>query len=103
MIIDDDILGRRLEVELSSRTARFSELSTGQRRSAENAVRIGQGKIFYACCHHHTPEPGVQIDTRADVVQFQIMCWRDGALAFSKILDGKLWPAFVRRWYAGSF
>jgi hypothetical protein len=89
LFFDDDYRGRRLDVELGTGTARFGELSAGQRRAALNHVRIGGGKIFAACCHVNTPDPGVQLGSVRDVAQFQILWIRDGQLAYSKIIDGK--------------
>jgi hypothetical protein len=93
-----DNRGQRILLgELNSKTARWDELKTGQRRLYEALVLAGGGKIWAACCRHRLPPPGIQIDTVKDVLEFQWMTQKKGELYVSNVYDGKDWPEFVRR------
>jgi hypothetical protein len=102
MVFEDAVHGRALLVELDSETPRWDDMKKGKRLPYEGLVRIGRGRTFAACYRHAIPLPGVEIDTRHDILEYQAMWLRaDGTIGYGKVHDGKSWPVIVRRFYDG--
>jgi len=53
--------------------------------------------------HHGAVYNGKKIDSRFDVVTFQIMLWHGGRFHVSEVFDGhQRWNRFVLGWYENS-
>jgi hypothetical protein len=98
MVLDDK--GRILFIELSSKTARWDELSTGQRKLYENIVKNSSRQRAVLC--HIRTEPGKEILTDEDVKAFSVMSLTASGLHVSKVFPGELWLPYLRRFYGGS-
>jgi hypothetical protein len=64
-----------------------------KRRHHTRVLGYRYGKLWFACCRHDIPKPGVKIDTRHDIHDFQLLFWRDDELRYSKIKDGSCGPS----------
>ena len=96
-----DNAGDMLACELSRDTCVWSELPKGQRLVYERFVMNGGARNLAAICKHNVaPSFGRRIDTRNDVVRFQIMVYVDGGLGHSEVRDD--WPHFVEQEFYGS-
>ncbi len=91
-----DNAGESLICELSSSKREWSELDFGQRRFYESFVM--RGKTIAALCKHEVPTAR-QIDTFADIKEFQLMFLNQGNLNTSDLLAGDRWVKFVLAWF----
>ncbi len=94
-----DNSGQLLLCELSSSKRRWDELDFGQRIFYESFVK--RGKVMAALCRHDVP-PDRQIDTYADVQEFQVMFLNNSKLEISDVLEGSRWGKFVVAWFKDS-
>jgi len=96
-----DNAGDMLACELSRKTFLWSELPVGQRLVYERFVLNGCARHIAAVCKHNVaPEFGRKIDSRNDVVQFQLMVYMEGNLVMSNVRDD--WPEFVEKEFYGT-
>jgi hypothetical protein len=91
--------GHFLFAEYKTASADWSRVPTGQRIFFEELVKLGQGKVWAACCKHRVPEDGAMIDSKWDVTAFQLMAWSDGGIKYTSRQPGHHWPGFVSWWF----
>ena len=100
-VFDDGLHGRTLFVELTKSTSTWSAVSAGQRRLYWAIVARGHGNAIASLCLHAVPSH-LEIDTRNDIVKFQVMYFASlFGCATSPVYEGKLWPRFVDDFYNG--
>jgi len=88
--------------ELSSQFSEWRSLDTGQRQTYE-ALIVGDRHVAALLRHHGAVYNGKKIDSRFDVVAFQIMLWHGGRFHVSEVFLGhERWSRFVFRWYENS-
>lgn len=89
-----DASGKIIFVELSSSCVEWRQIDTGQRLLYERAIT---GTLHCACLCKHAVPISQQINSRNDVMSFQIMIWNQGPI-YSPIVSGNKWAGFVERW-----
>lgn len=84
--------------ELSSGASEWGEVSTGQCLTYKAAIRKGV-HCAVLCTHDVKVEYGRKIDTREDIISFQVMTFGWGSFWVSRVVEGSAWPNFVFAWY----
>ncbi len=99
LVFDND--GDMLACELSRETCLWTGLSVGQRLVYERFVMNGFARNLAAVCKHNVaPDFGRKIDSRNDIVRFQLMVLYNGRLEASEVRHD--WPHFVENEFYGS-
>lgn len=109
--IDDN--GRILQWEISTRTARWDELSVGQRKLQQNYVAAAKGLIVSALVHVEKKGKTGDwktlddllplINTHDDVLGYSVMQWENGRTKERGPFPGESWVAFVHGWFSDNF
>jgi len=88
--------------ELSSQFSEWRSLDKGQREMYE-ALITGDRHVAALLRHHGAVYNGKKIDSRFDVLTFQIMFWHGGRVHITKVFNGReRWNRFVFGWYENS-
>ena len=96
-----DNAGRVIFGELSSEHCEWRKISVGQRRLYQGLIDGSDKHCAVVCRHCVSPSDHKKIDTRNDIVAFQIMVYDDAAFALfeTDVYGSDEWQRFVLRWF----
>ena len=95
-----DNMGAMLFCELSSNCDQWRLLEKGQRWAYQSAIKNNRPHCAVICRHNVKLADLRQIDTRRDIVAFQVMAYDLAAFRISCVIEGnEHWQAFVLAWF----
>ena len=91
--------GAVLYAALESSIDQWRSMSIGQMRAYQAAIKKGV-HCAVICRHNVKPDERRKIDTRTDIVSFQVMVFELASFRISRVVDGnEHWQNFVFAWF----